>query len=191
MKTVVAIALALAILLSSNFAGKHFNLLSERRIRDPVKWSILWKWLTVKDAKYFCRKSLSRMFDSVPEYFSRILSKPNSMKFQKINNPLFAKLMNRWCMFQCLNEHNKYQINIWNTWSIFTLSWQLLFGILKVLCIPFLMQWLYVTYILYSLTIYICTLCFVFVRNVFLLICLIHPNFASFSKIIVILENSF
>ena len=25
-------------------------------------------------------------------------------------------------MFDYLNEHNKYQINIWNVWSIFTLS---------------------------------------------------------------------
>ena len=35
------------------------------------------------------------MFEWVPEYFSEILLKQNAMKFQKINNPLFAKLMNR------------------------------------------------------------------------------------------------
>ena len=35
------------------------------------------------------------MFDSVPEYLSEVLLKQNSMKFKKINNPLFAKLMNR------------------------------------------------------------------------------------------------
>ena len=35
------------------------------------------------------------MFDSVPEYFTGISLQENSMKFQKINNPLFAKLMNR------------------------------------------------------------------------------------------------
>ena len=49
----------------------------------------------VKAAKYFCRKSLFWMFDSVPEYFSGILFKQNSMKFQKISNPLFSKSMNR------------------------------------------------------------------------------------------------
>ena len=49
----------------------------------------------VKAAKYYCRKYLSWMFDSVTEYFSGILLKQNSMKFQKINYPLFAKLMNR------------------------------------------------------------------------------------------------
>ena len=49
----------------------------------------------VKAAKSFCRKSLLWMFDSVPEHFSGILSKQNSMKFQKINNPLLAILMNR------------------------------------------------------------------------------------------------
>ena len=73
------------------------NLLSERRVRDPVKclwWSILRKWLTVKAAKYFCRKSLSWMFDSIPEYFFEILLKQNSMKFQNTNE-LFAKLMNQ------------------------------------------------------------------------------------------------
>ena len=73
------------------------NLISERRVRDPVKclwWSILGKWLTVKVAKYFCRKSLSWMFDSIPEYFCGILLKQNSMKFQNIN-ALFAKLMNQ------------------------------------------------------------------------------------------------
>ena len=51
------------------------------------------------------------MFDSVTEYFSGILLKQNSMKFQKINNPLFAKLMNRLDLLHCLNEHNKYQMN--------------------------------------------------------------------------------
>ena len=34
------------------------------------------------------------MFELVPEYFSGILLKQNSMKFQKID-PLFAKLLNR------------------------------------------------------------------------------------------------
>ena len=55
---------------------------------------------------------MSWMFDSVPEYFSGILLKQNLVKFQKIDNPLFVKLMNRQHMFHCLNEHNKYQINI-------------------------------------------------------------------------------
>ena len=80
------------------------NLLSVTKIicrqshRDPVKclwWSILWKWLTVKAAKYFCRKYLSWMIESVSKYFSGILLKPNLMKFKKINNPLLVKLMKR------------------------------------------------------------------------------------------------
>ena len=64
-------------------AERHFNFLSDRRIRHPVKFT--------KAANFFCRKSLLQIVGSV----SVILFKQNSMKFPKINNPLSAKLMNR------------------------------------------------------------------------------------------------
>ena len=60
----------------------------------------------------------------------------------------------------------------------------------EVLCLPFLMQQLYVTYILHFnyyihlhfVFLYICTLCSVFARYIFPLMCLIHPNMLFFPK---------
>ena len=88
-------------------------------------------------------------------------------------------------MFHCLNKHIKYQINIWNVWSIFH---KLVDSFSKVFANQNQSMMQYTCRVIQISTesvscnklLNICTLCSIFARNIFSHIYLIHPIFASF-----------